>query len=343
MASMDIFKSDAFSMIEMTKFVNKVGYVPQFLDGIPGLVEPAPVRTTKVVIEQLASEPALIQTTPRGAPPEEQAKNFRDVRDFPTVRLARRDRIYASEIQDIRAAGSLTEFQTVQMEIAKRTAYMRRDLALTREYYKLGLVQGIVKDKDGATIRNWMTEFSQNQPAEIAFNLTTVTDDGFIFNTCNSIVRTIGRNLKGLGGPNREIYGLCGDQFYDQLRASAEIVNTFKNQPEASRLRDQFGRAWSVIDYGGIYFINYRGTDDTSTVAIPTDKVKFFPAGAGIFQWAMSPGEAFRFANSPGLEMYSWINTDQSGNDEWIEIQLRSYVLPICVQPSALMSGRAGA
>jgi hypothetical protein len=44
-----------------------------------------------------------------------------------------------------------------------------------------------------------------------------------------------------------------------------------------------------MLNYGGITFVNYRGTDDGTTVGVDTNKCKFFPANApGVFECAYS-------------------------------------------------------
>jgi hypothetical protein len=51
--------------------------------------------------------------------------------------------------------------------------------------------------------------------------------------------------------------------------------------------------------FGGIDWFNYRGSDDTGTIAIPHDKVKLFPRNAnGVFRRANAPAENFTYANT---------------------------------------------
>jgi hypothetical protein len=100
------------------------------------------------------------------------------------------------------------------------------------------------------------------------------------------------RGLKGLGGNGVTFMALCDDTFWDDLIAHPEVRETYLGQQEAAQLRG--ASAWESFNFGGITWTNYRGTDDdNSTVAIGAGKIKMFPVGAGIFQWAMSPGEQF--------------------------------------------------
>src|SRR5262245_61906349 len=109
MLTMDVFKQDAFSATQLTAAIDKIGYVPGLLDTIPGLFVPVPVRTEVILIEERENAPVLIQTSPRGAPPDQRGGDTRKVRAFKTVRLAKASRVQASELQFIRDFGSETE------------------------------------------------------------------------------------------------------------------------------------------------------------------------------------------------------------------------------------------
>lgn len=341
MPTMDIFNQDAFSMRSLTTAVDRLGYVPGLLASIPGLFVPRPVRTTDVWIEERDGAPLLILTSPRGAPVPRKHGTPRNARGFKTVRLALGDRVNASELQNMRAFGTETELQTVQAEVMQRYAGLKRDMELTKENLRLGCVQGLVLDADGSTLVDWATELGQTIPTEVDFDLDNASPaSGVIRTACNTARRSIIRGLKGLGGETIQIVALCGDTFWDQLTAHPEVRQTYLNTSEAMQLRT--GTAWSRFSYGDITFINYRSTDDggaTPTVGIPTTKAKFFPVGADIFQWAMSPGESFDFVNTMGRDEYAMIVPDSDRN-MFVDVELYSYPLPVCTMPQALYRAR---
>lgn len=333
MATMDIFRQDAFSEVSLTAVVDKLGYVPGLLTGMPGLYVPDPVRTTVIFIEERERGAVVLPTSPRGAPPNQTGRERSTVRAFSTVRIADSSRIMADEIQNVRAFGSETELKQIQTEVASRQFRMRGNVSLTKEHMLLGMVQGLAIDKGGVTIYNWATEFSQAIPDELDFDLDNAAPAaGVVRKKCAQVERSITRNLKGMGGGAVSIVGLCGDNFWDDLTAHPEVRETYVYQ-EGLKLREP--TAWRSFLFGGINFINYRGTDDGSTVAIGTDKCKFFPLNAGIFRWALSPAERMSFVNTPGQELYSWIVPDRD-RDMWVDVEMYSYPLPVCVQPSAL-------
>ncbi|MFH1557425.1 MAG: major capsid protein [Pseudomonadota bacterium] len=339
MITMDVFKQDLFSATSLTAAVDKIGYVPGVLGSIPGLFQPVPVRTTSVFVEERGDGPLLINTSPRGAPPDPRQKEKRKGRSFDTVRLARNSKIQASELQNIRAFGSETELKQVQTEIARRQLLIRNDLELTLENMRLGAIQGLVTDADGSVLFDWATEFGQAIPVEIDFDLDNATPaTGAVRKKCTAVVRSIMTNLMGMGGASVSIVGLCGDAFWDDLTGHPEVEKTFLNTQAAADLRNGFGAPYQQFNYGNITWINYRGSDD-GAVSIGTDKVKFFPVNAGIFQIAYAPAETFDFVNTPGAQVYSWIVLDKDRN-AWADVEVYSYPLPVCVAPSALHRGK---
>ena len=337
MVSMDIFHADAFSAIQLTAAVEKIPYRPALLGSL-GLFEPDRIRVEWAVIEKREGTLALIQTSERGAPLAEQAAIKRDIRSFRTVRLAKADTIRASELQNIRAFGSETDLQTVQQEVAARMARLRNDLELTLENHRLGAIQGIVLDADGTTpLIDWFTEWAITQAAEIDFALGTSGTD--VRGKCGQVKRQMMVASKGAWLPGTQIYGFASDGFFDALVSHDNVKQTYLNWTAAADLRQPL--AYETFQFGGITFVNYRGTDDGSTVAIAADKCKFFPVGAnGVFRVAQSPAETFDFVNTPGLDVYAMTIPDRDRNAS-VRIELYSYPLFICTRPEMLQRGEA--
>lgn len=342
MAGLDVFGSDAFSMFELTSALNKVPHVPRQLGQLP-IFTPKPVRTQLVAVEQVDNTLSIIPTTPRGAPPSPAAKDLRSIRDFRTVRIAQRDTIWSSELQGIRQFGNLSELAQVQDETLSRLVKLRSNVEATHENMRLGAIQGIVYDSDGSTvIRNWFTEFGISQPAEIDFDLDNGSPaSGAVRKLCNQVVRAIKRAAKGAWVEGQSyVMAVCGDTFFDQLVAHSEIRGTYLNQQQAAELRGPVGAVFESVVYGGIQFVNYRGTDDGTSVAVGTTKAKFFPVAApGAFEIALSPYEGFDFMNTPGLPWYAMTLPDTKRN-QYVEVEVYSYPLPICTRPEMLQSAR---
>ena len=142
MITMDAFRADAFSAVSLTAAVDKLGYLPQYLGTVPGLFNDAPVRTTAVWIEERSNAPALIQTTKRAAAPKVRGAEQRTARAFRTRTLGEGSRIMADELQGIRAFGSETEMKTLMTEVARRQQLIKNDMELTKENWRLSVIQG---------------------------------------------------------------------------------------------------------------------------------------------------------------------------------------------------------
>lgn len=339
MAHMDVFNDNAFSMAELTARVDKEDHLPQLL-GSMGLFEPVPIRTTVATIEQRDTTLSLIQTSPRGAPLEEQTDNKRKLLYVETPRIAKGDTLYASEIQSIRAFGSETELMQAAREIGRRNMRLRRDAELTWENMRLGAVKGIVLDADGSALVNWFTIMNVSQDSEIDFDLDNASPaSGAVRRKCAQVVRQMTVGGKGAMLATTRVVGLAGDNFFDDLTAHSEVRQTFLNTQEAMRLRE--GYAWTTFTYGGIQWINYRGTDDGTTVGVGTDKAIFFPLGAApeTFQHIKAPAETFDFVNTPGQDFYAMLVRDLQRN-MWVRPEVYSYPLFVCTRPKMLQRAK---
>jgi hypothetical protein len=134
--------------------------------------------------------------------------------------------------------------------------------------------------------------------------------------------------------------GLCGNSFWDDLTAHPEIRETYLNQVAAQELRNDVGTPYGMFRYGEITWVNYRGTDDQSTVSVGTDKVHFFPVGGRqVFQHAMAPAESFDFVNTPGQEFYAMQIPDEKRN-QFVDVEVYSYPLFLCTRPEMLQRGK---
>lgn len=339
MPTMDIFTGDAFSMQEITDALDKVPHKPQRLGEI-GIFTPKPIRTETFSIEKRDGVLSLIATSQRGDALEQRAREHRDIRDFRTTRLAKGDVIRASELQNIRAFGKESELVQVQTEILRRNVALRSDLELTMEYHRLGAVQGIVLDADGSTvIYDWFSEWGLSAPAEIDFDLDAASPtSGVLRKLINAqVIRPMQRAAKGAWTTGTRIHALCGDAFFDDLVAHKEVRETYLGYQAAADLRNEAGR---VFNFGGVTWENYQGTDDNSTVAIGTDKVRFFPVGArGVFEVAYSPAEFFPYVNQPGQPFYGMVLPDMK-RQAYVELEVYSYPMHYCTRPEMLLRGK---
>ena len=95
-----------------------------------------------------------------------------------------------------------------------------------------------------------------------------------------------------------------------------------------------------MLDFGGIKFMHYDGTDDNTTVKVPTGTAKFFPVDTAgdFYQAVLTPGEFFPTINQPGQPLYALTIPDRD-REAFVQMEVYSYPLFICTRPAAL--GRA--
>lgn len=339
MAHIDVFNADPFSMAELSAAVNKIPRVPTLL-GDMGLFTPKSIRTEIASFDQNAGSIGLIQTSARGAPLETATRDARTMRHISSPRIAKSDSLYASELANLRAFGSESELAVVQTEVASRMARLVSDVNLTWENMRLGAIQGIVTDADASTLYSLYTLFDVTQQTEVDFDLDNASPaSGALRKKCSEMIRAC-RRAAANGWIRGRTYlaALCDDVFWDQLIAHTEVRATYLNQIAAAELRGE--AASGVLDFGGIKFMHYDGTDDNTTVKVPTGTCKFFPVDtAGDFwQVILSPGEFFPTINQPGQPLYALTIPDRD-REAWVKLEVYSYPLFICTRPASL--GRA--
>lgn len=346
MAHMDIFTGNAFSLVSMLAAFEEVDYQPNFMMNL-GLFMTERSRTKSVSIENRAGTLSVLQTSQRGAPIEQHRKTEkRQLRSFTPPRIATDDTILADEIQDIRAFGRESELMQVMAEVNRRVdgpSGLLRNVELTWEHMGLGGVQGIVTDADGTPLFNWFDEFGVTQAAEIDFDLDNASPaEGALYSKCIQVRDQMRRAAKGAWNTNTLVMGLCGNNFWKNLIVHKEIQDIWKLMIQGGfrdGLESLLGNV-ARIRYGDIVFVRYWGTDDGTSVAVPTDKCKFFPINApGVFKKVFAVGESFDHLNQPGRDFYPLIVRDRDRN-MWVRIEVYSYPLFLCTRPAMLQRGK---
>lgn len=337
----DVFNGNAWGVIDFQEeVVERVDFQPQLL-GRLGIFEPLYSRSQFIAVAERNREMTLIPTSEMGAPPEELIPQGARVKVFPTSRLAKGSTIYAAELAGVTALPFEVQTREVADEVTSRTAQILTDLELTWEHMRFGAIQGRVFDADGTTeIVDWYQEWGITEPAEINFALGTAGTD--VRKIIRNVKRTMMVAAKGVWTPNTRVAALVGDTFYDDLvnHPSVKEIALAVGGERAAMLENIEG--YSSIEIEGITFVNYQGTDDGTTIAIGTDKARFFPVGArGAFKAGWAPANEFRpYLNQRGREYVGLVLADPTGRDAWDRVELYSYPLMICTRPEMLLRAR---
>ncbi len=332
---LNIFQNDAFSTVALTRLLNATPYIPNLLDTL-GIFEEERIGVRSAAVERIGNQLSLVPTSPDGAPPATTPHDKRTIRNVETKRLAQQDRIYAHEIANLRRPGSEVDLEEISDFALRRLQKLRQKLDLTLENLRLGCVTGLVKDADGTSVLfDPATFWGVTLPAAVAFALDVATTD--VDGKCRTVVRMMEKNSEGGMLPSSIIYGLCGDAFFDAFVAHANVKQFYLNRPEA----DQYLANTRIrrFTFGGITFINYRGTDDGTTIGVNTDHCRFVLAGGdNVFSMLISAtNENGELMHMPPQDVYAVMSPDPSNRHEWVDIDVRSYVLPIVKRPLTLI------
>lgn len=338
MATMDIFNNSAFSVTSLSGMIQRAPYVPSLLGSL-GIFERMPVRNRNIYVERQGRGLKLIPASDMGAPPDVLDPGDRDMVPMRTLRLAKRFTLYAHELDGIRAFGSETEVQAVATEYAARSAALRADMELTHEHHRMGALQGVLLDADGTSVlRDYFEDFGIAKPAPI--NVPLSNKDANLRKTFSGVARAMAVGSNGAITSGSSIHALAGDEFYDDLITHAQVERTYLNYSAAAELRGSTNIYGSFV-FGGITWHNYRGTDDGSAIAIPTDEARLFPVGArDVFKVALAPLETLGMIGSQGQEVYM-MNIPDRERDMWTKGEIYSYPLFFCQRPDLLRTLKA--
>ena len=335
----DVFNQNGWGVIEFhEEVVEKIDFKPQLLGSL-NLFEPIYSRSRTIAIASKEGTLSLIPTSEMGAPPEELIPKGSKVRKFDAVRLAKGSTIYALELAGVLALPFDMQTKEIAQEVTDRTAQITNDMELTWEFHRFGAIMGKVFDADGTTVLyDWFSEWGIAEPTEINFALNVDTTD--VRKKCRDVKRTMMKAAKGVWTPSTRVGALVGDEFFDMLVNHPQIKETKLGTERAPVLENIEG--FSSIEIEGITFINYQGTDDGTTIAIGSQKARFFPIGArGAFKVGWAPASEFKpYLNQRGQPVVGLVLEDKSGRDEWDRVELYSYPLYACTRPEMLLRGK---
>ncbi|MES2903262.1 MAG: major capsid protein [Pseudomonadota bacterium] len=341
MLAYDVFTDDAFSVAEMREMVDDLTYIPDELNRM-GIFTADPIRTTTVMIGRSKESLTLVPITERGSQRTRLERDERNLIGLSTVALRQEDRINSQSLQNIAPEGTPYDaaLSGALDEVEKRNRKMMRKLELTREFHRMAAIQGYVIDADGSISRDVYDDFGITRPAAVVINPALVEGNlrkAIYAGITRPLTETLNRSSRNAP---RGIVALCGDDFFDALITAPEIRETYLNTAQAQDLRQGFV-PYEAFNYAGVRWMNYRGTNDGTTIAIPTDECVFIPTGVeDMFAEFRSPGEDFAHINKPGAEFYSVVSPDNRINrTEYVDVTLDAYPLFVCLVLEGLLRG----
>lgn len=337
---LDIFKDDAFSVVELTGTINKLQFVPGRLSQM-GIFTERGVRTTSVAIEEKGGILALVAPSARGGPGSTLDKAKRKIRSIAVPHFEINDAVMAEEVQGVRAFGSENELETVMGKVAERLADHTVSFAATQELARVGAYKGVVTYADGSEL-DLFDAFGVNPHAEVDFDLDNANpESGVLRKKCAGAVRDIAKALDGV--PYSGVHSICGDDFFDWLLAHPEVVESYRGTPMAEVLRQGYvltngQKIYGAFEFGGIVWENYRGTVGGASF-VNKDKCHLAPMGApGLFVSYYAPADYMETVNTLGQRLYAKQYDMPNGKGVSLDSQMNN--LELCTRPNALIQGK---
>lgn len=336
--NLDVFNSDAFSLQELTAAFNKVPHKPMRL-GELGLFQEEGIMTTAVQVESQDGQLSLIQSSARGtAAKDPHVDNRRKMRTFNAFHFERDSKVYADEVQGVRAFGSSTELQTVQQLVTSRLATLVSAHEVTLEYHRVNAVRGILLDADGTTLYNLFTEFGVEQQTQ-NFAFTTATTD--VLGAIVAAKRLSEAELGGLFINGWRIFASSG--WFDSLVAHANVKDAYKYQ-QSQALRSDLR---SGFVFGDVTIEEYRGSvakpnsvgGGTATF-IDTDCAYLVPQvdpSNPMFITRFAPADYEETVNTMGLPRYAKSVPDPSGLNKYRLLNTQSNPICLNLRPRAVI------
>lgn len=333
---LDVFNSDAFSLHSLTATFIKTPHQPMRL-GELRLFQEAGVRTTSIDVESMDGRLSLIQTSPRGGVAVDPlGGNPRKLRTFRAYHFERDAKVYADEVQNIRAFGSESELQSVQSLVAERLGELRPAHEVTLEYHRMNALQGLLLDADGSTLLNLFTEFGVSQQTA---NFEFTDEDLDVRAAVISAMRLSEAELGGLVASGYR--GFCSAGWFDEFIGHPNVKEAFKYQ-EGQVLRDDLRRGFR---FGGVDWEEYRGSV-TKPDSVGGGTASFIAANTAylvpiaspsIFITRFAPADYEETVNTTGLPLYAKQVADPSGLNKYRLLNTQSNPICLNLRPRAVI------
>jgi len=338
--ALDIFNNDAFSVMSLTRSVNKVPNMYGLLKQL-GIFIPNPIDTTIVGIEVQEGVLNLVPPTERGGPGTPNKRSTRDMRQVKVPHFALEDQVTADDVQGVRAFGSGNRLLGVAEKVTTLQEQMAKKLYLTQEFMRNGALNGQILDAYGNVLLDLWDLFGIEQK-EVDFELDTAGTE--ITEKCLEVKRHIEEKLQG--EQMTKVMALCSPGFWTKFITHESVKEAYRyyvNQPSPLRSDVRSG-----FDHQEILWREYAGkavaySEDgqtaTTRVFIPADSAIFLPLGTfDTFEEVYSPADYIPTVNTMGLPLYSSIDRNTK-HQKGVDLEVQTNVLPIVKRPEVLVKG----
>lgn len=330
---------NAFEVIDYTEELNIIPNTWGLFQQL-GIFNESGVTQHTIAIEEINETFGIVGDRVRGERNNVGKRDGRKIHTFAVPHFPLDDYISPKDIQGKRAYGKESEevLVDVRMRVMER---IRKSHAATLEAARAALINtGDVFAPNGTVTGNFYTAFGITRK-DVGFALTTGTTE--IIAKCEEVIAHIQDNMLS-GDTVDRVVGLCSPGFFSALISHATVKEAYKYyQSQQEPLRTRLGAAgldarYRSFDFGGILFIEYRGSYTGYGNLITADEARFIPLGTSdVFYTHFSPAEKFDLVNTVGLPAYMFEYRDPKGTK--IEIETESNFLNYFRRPAVIVRG----
>lgn len=325
MPMLDAFTPNAFTLQTLTASINNLKFQPGLI-GQMGLFQEAGINTLDAAIEERDGILSLVNVAARGAPGQPLGGDGpRKLHSFRVPHLPQRATLLADEVQGIRAFGSETMAESLQMRLNEKLTQLRRNLDYTLESHRLAAVMGSFYDANGTAVSLFTT-----------FGVVQQTQSMALSPSATSAARTKAELVKEKiesaldGVPYSGIRVICSPGFWKALLEDKDNKESVLNWNAAATLR---GETRDAVSLNGLTYERYRGT---SAVKVTDDCAYAIPEGVpGLFITRFAPANYSETVNTIGLPYYA--KAIPLDFDKGYEIEAQSNPINLCTRPASII------
>lgn len=316
--------AQSFSVIGLAASINNLE-VPKHRIAELGIFKEKGIRTTSVKIEYKDGQVMLVPEKERGADGVRTNGTKRKLYTFEAVHLPVEGGLSADSVQNLRAFGSETELEELDVLIQEEQEVHRSSLDATIEYLRMGALTGQVIGAEGNVIVDLFNVFgipADSNKHDIDFTKPLKTQ-------LLDVKRKSEKNQKGIKGKRYRAF--CSSGFFDELLENADFQKAHERYLNGKALREDVRAG---VEWQGIIWEEYEEEVGDKRF-IPQGEARVYPEDKpGLFATWFAPADYNETVGTKGLPYYSKSEPRRMGKG--IDIESQSNPINVCTNPLAV-------
>lgn len=255
------------------------------------------------------------------------------------------DYLTPQDVRGIRAVGSADMEEALAAVQERKLTKLRQFHENTAEFLRWGAIKGVTVTPDGTTYADMYTAFGVT-PKEVEFDFRASNTTGFLAQ-CREIARHMEDNLLDGSQWSGMVHAFVSPEFFDALTTHPTTFEAYNMYVAANQVggaqpnRDELGKVFAgrTFVHGGVTFEEHRGGYPYKGVMqkfIAAQEGHAIPLGVDdLFVNYIAPAQKFSYLGTAGQAVYAWQRA--MDNDEQIEMESFSSILPVCRKPAVLV------